>query len=258
MSSADWLLGEFGLAGRTALVTGARSGIGRATAIALAQAGADLVLVGRNVEGLAEVEHKVSGFGVSVRSVGVDLTDLDSVAAVARSVVQSGSVDILVNNAGSIFRAPLLSQTRDHWRDIMTVNLDAVIELTLPIAAGMIERGFGKVVNVASLLSFQGGINVASYTASKHAIAGLTKAMANEWSSLGINVNAVAPGYIETNNTAPLQADAFRSAEITRRIPAGRWGTPEDICGAVAFLCSHAARYVHGHVLVVDGGWMGR
>ena len=258
MSPSTWLADEFGLAGRTAVVTGARSGIGRATAIALARAGADLVLVGRSVEGLAEVESEVSGQGVSVRSIGVDLRDLDAVAAVARTLAKSDSVDIVVNNAGSIYRAPLRGQTRDHWRDITAVNVDSVVELTLPIAAGMIDRGFGKVVNVASLLSFQGGVNVASYTTSKHAIAGLTKAMANEWSSLGINVNAVAPGYIETNNTAPLLADTVRSSEITKRIPAARWGTPEDVCGAVVFLCSNAARYVHGHVLIVDGGWMGR
>lgn len=258
MSSADWLSNEFALTGRTALVTGARSGIGKASAIALARAGADLVLIGRSVEGLEDVEREASGHGVSVRSLELDLSDLDAVAEAATALAQSETVDIVVNNAGSIYRAPLRDQTRDHWRDIMTVNLDSVVELTLPLSAGMIDRGFGKVVNVASLLSFQGGINVAGYTASKHALAGLTKAMANEWSSLGINVNAVAPGYIDTDNTAALRADAVRSAEITKRIPAGRWGLPDDISGAVVFLCSNAARYINGHVLVVDGGWMGR
>ena len=258
MSSSQWLVDEFGLKGRTALVTGARSGIGRASAVALARAGADLVLVGRSADSLADVEEEVAGLGVSARSVGLDLGDLDAVKDVASRLARGGAIDIVVNNAGSIFRAPLQGQGGEHWRGVMAVNLDSVVELTLPIAASMIERGFGKVVNVASLLSFQGGINVAGYTASKHGLAGLTKAMANEWSPLGVNVNAIAPGYIDTANTAPLKADAVRSADISKRIPAGRWGNPEDIASAVVFLCSNAARYIHGHVLVVDGGWMAR
>ncbi|MBW8076508.1 MAG: SDR family oxidoreductase, partial [Gallionella sp.] len=241
-----------------ALGSGARGGIGRAAAIALAKAGADLVILGRDAGGLSDVCKEVASHGVSVRSVGVDLEDIAGVRRTALQIADTEVIDIVVNNAGSIHRAPLSTQTTDSWRAIMKVNVDAVFEITLPLAKAMIERGFGKIVNVASLLSFQGGINVAGYTASKHALVGLTKAMANEWSSLGVNVNAVAPGYIETANTAALRADPLRNADITARIPAGRWGVPDDIAGAIVFLCSHAARYVHGHVLVVDGGWMGR
>jgi 2-deoxy-D-gluconate 3-dehydrogenase len=258
VTSFDWLRAEFALEGRTALVSGARGGIGRAAAIALAKAGADLVILGRDAGGLSDVCKEVASHDVSVRSVGVDLEDIAGVRRTALQIADTEVIDIVVNNAGSIHRAPLSSQSSGSGRAIMNVTVDAVVEITLQLAKAMIERGFGKIVNVASLLSFQGGINVAGYTASKHALVGLTKAMANEWSSLGVNVNAVAPGYIETANTAALRADPLRNADITARIPAGRWGVPDDIAGAIVFLCSHAARYVHGHVLVVDGGWMGR
>jgi len=266
-----WLSDQFGLAGRTALVTGARGGIGRATALALAAAGADLVLLGRSRSDLAESAaeiDRVHGVAHSprmddippspTRTVGVDMSDLSAVRAVAEQLSEETPIDIVVNNAGIIRRMPLTQVTSADWRDVLTVNLDAVFELTRPLAAAMIDRGHGSVVNIASLLSFQGGINVAAYTASKHAIAGLTQAMGNEWAPLGVNVNAVAPGYIETDNTEALRADPERHSAISARIPAGRWGQPEDIAGAVVFLCSPAARYIHGHVLIVDGGWMSR
>lgn len=254
----SWLIEQFGLAGRTALVTGARTGIGREAALALARCGADLILCGRAERGLDGVAEEAGALGVSVTALGFDMADLAAVRAAARRLAAAGKVDILVNNAGTIRRAPVTEVSSEDWRAVLTVNLDSVFELTGPLAAGMVSRGFGKIVNIASLLSFQGGINVAAYTASKHAVAGLTQAMCNEWSALGVNVNAVAPGYVETNNTAALRADARRNAEITARIPVGRWGQPADIAGAVVFLCSDAARYVNGHVLVVDGGWMAR
>ncbi|MHB1613675.1 MAG: SDR family oxidoreductase [Actinomycetes bacterium] len=252
---SGWLDRQFGLTGRTALVTGARTGIGRDAALALAEAGADLVLWGREETGLAEVAAQARARGVRVETMGVDMSDLDAVRQAARQVATT-TVDILVNNAGTIRRAPVVDTTTEQWRQVMTVNLDAVFELTRTLATPMIARGLGTVVNIASLLSFQGGLNVSAYTASKHAIAGLTRAMANEWAARGINVNAVAPGYIETSNTEALRADPVRSSQILARIPAGRWGRPDDVAGGVVFLCSPAARYIHGHVLVIDGGWM--
>lgn len=261
-----WLADQFGLAGQTALVTGARTGIGRATALALAAAGADLVLLGRTRAGLTELAAEIDrtrgaatpASATTPRTVGVDMSDLPAVRAVAEQLARHTRVDIVVNNAGIIRRGPLAQAASTDWRDVLTVNLDAVFELTRPLAAAMIARGHGAVVNIASLLSFQGGINVAAYAASKHAIAGLTQAMCNEWAPLGVNVNAVAPGYVETNNTEPLRADPQRYPAISARIPAGRWAQPEDIAGAVVFLCSPAASYIHGHILVVDGGWMAR
>lgn len=255
---SSWLEERFGLSGRTALVTGARTGIGREVALTLARCGADLILCGRDEAGLAEVADEARRAGAAARTVGIEMSDPPAVREAARRLAADTAVDIVVNNAGIIRRAPLLDVTSTDWREVLTVNLDSAFELTRPLAAAMIARGGGKIVNVASLLSFQGGINVAAYAASKHAVVGLTRAMANEWSALGVNVNAVAPGYIETGNTAALRADARRHSEITARIPAGRWGRPADVAGAVAFLCAPAASYIHGHVLVVDGGWMAR
>jgi 2-dehydro-3-deoxy-D-gluconate 5-dehydrogenase len=239
---------QFGLTGKTALVTGAGKGIGKAIALALAQAGATLILAGRNERALRAIPGQNS-------IVVIDMADLMAVRETAR---QLRPVDILVNNAGTIRRAPVLDMKPDDWRGVLTVNLDAAFELSKPLARGMAERGYGKIVNVASVLSFQGGINVAAYTASKHAIVGLTQAMSNELAGKGVNVNAVAPGYVETDNTEPLRNDPARYAALTARIPAGRWAQPGDIAGAVLFLCSPAAGYVHGHTLVVDGGWMAR
>jgi len=239
---------QFGLTGKAALVTGASKGIGRAIALALAQAGATVIPAGRDERALAAIAGENRG-------VVLDMSDLTAVRETARRLPP---VDILVNNAGTIRRAPVLDTDPDDWRAVLTVNLDSIFELTQPIARGMVERGYGRIVNVASLLAFQGGINVAAYAASKHAIVGLTQAMSNELAGKGVNVNAVAPGYVETDNTEALRNDPVRYAELTARIPAGRWGQPDDIAGAVVFLCSEAARFVHGHALVVDGGWMAR
>jgi 2-dehydro-3-deoxy-D-gluconate 5-dehydrogenase len=254
---SSWLADQFGLAGRTAVVTGATRGIGRDIALALANCGADLILCGRRESDLAAVARQARDTGVAVRTAGIDMSGT-AVREAAQQLAAETPVDIVINNAGTIRRAPLLDVGSTDWRDVLTVNLDSIFEFTIPFAAAMIGRGAGKIVNVASLLSFQGGLNVAAYAASKHAVVGLTQAMCNEWAGGGVNVNAVAPGYIATDNTAPLRADPQRSPAITARIPAGRWGEPTDIAAAVAFLCSPAAGYIHGHVLVVDGGWMAR
>jgi 2-deoxy-D-gluconate 3-dehydrogenase len=245
----------FGLEGRTALVTGARAGIGRASALALAEAGADLVLWGHH-DNLDEVATAVAERGRKARTVAADLADPDRVRAAADRVLAEGAVDILVNNAGVIHRAAALATDDAAWRQVMRVNLDSVFLLCRLFGAPMCERGRGKIINVGSVLSFQGGFNVSAYATSKHGVAGLTKALANEWAASGVNVNAVAPGYVVTDITSPLRRDDDRSAEIRARIPAGRWGEPGDIAGSVVFLASAAADYVHGHVLVVDGGWM--
>jgi 2-deoxy-D-gluconate 3-dehydrogenase len=248
----------FRLDGKRALVTGARAGIGRSSALALAHAGADVVLWGRDGDGLAPVAAEIRALGRECETVGADLTDLAEVETVASTVAAEHRIDLLVNNAGIISRGAAQHVSIIDWRRVFEVNLDAAFLLARCVGATMLERGAGRIVNIASLLSFQGGVNVAAYTASKHAIAGLTKALANEWSGAGVGVNAVAPGYIATANTGPLRADPDRNRAITERIPVGRWGEPDDICGAVVFLCSPAAAYVHGHVLVVDGGWMAR
>jgi 2-deoxy-D-gluconate 3-dehydrogenase len=248
---------RYGLSGLTALVTGAGTGIGRASALALAECGADVVLWDRADDArLAAVAAEAEERGVNAETIGLDLADTGAAGDKAREVASRRRIDVLVNNAGVIRRAPVLETGDGAWREVLAVNLDAVFVLSRELGGPMVGRGFGKIVNVASLLSFQGGLNVSSYAASKHAVAGLTRALANEWAACGVNVNAVAPGYIETNNTAPLRADQARAAQISGRIPAGRWGRPEDVAGAVAFLCSPAAGYLHGHVLVVDGGWM--
>ncbi|GAB2804105.1 2-dehydro-3-deoxy-D-gluconate 5-dehydrogenase KduD [Actinoallomurus bryophytorum] len=244
----------FDLSGRTALVTGARTGIGRGIAAGLARAGADLVLHGHR-DDLDEVEEEVVRAGRHARRWVLDLSDP---ARVAEAAAGLPPIDILVNNAGIIRRGPALSQSAADWTDVLAVNLDSVYFLTRAVGAGMVERGSGKVIMVASLLSFQGGLNVAGYTASKHAVAGLTRALANEWAPHGVQVNAIAPGYIVTNNTDALRSDDEREAEIRARIPAGRWGHPEDLAGAAVFLSSPAADYVTGHILAVDGGWMAR
>jgi len=255
---SSWLSEQFGLSGSTAIVTGARTGIGQAIALALAYCGADLILCGRSADGLAETASIAAQNGAGARTIAVDMSDLAAVRETAERLARDAKIDIVVNNAGIIRRGPLVGASYGDWHEVLTVNLDSIFEFTRPFAAAMITRGFGKVVNVASLLSFQGGLNVAAYAASKHGVVGLTQAMSNEWAPLGLNVNAVAPGYVETNNTAPLRADPQRYRDITARIPAGRWAKPVDIAGAVAFLCAPAASYIHGHVLVVDGGWMAR
>jgi 2-deoxy-D-gluconate 3-dehydrogenase len=248
---------SFTLDGRTALVTGARDGIGRAAAVALAEAGADLVLWGHR-DNLDEAAAQVAAQGAKAKTVVADLSDDDAIRRTAERVLAEGDIDILVNNAGIIRRGPALDLPDRDWDDVLQVNQNSVILLSRLFGGPMCERRSGKVINIASMLSFQGGINVAPYTVSKHAVAGLTRALANEWAPLGVNVNAVAPGYVATANTAVLRADPVREAEIRARIPAGRWAQPHEIAGAVVFLASPAADYVHGHVLAVDGGWLSR
>jgi 2-dehydro-3-deoxy-D-gluconate 5-dehydrogenase len=241
-------MSAFSLTGRTALVTGANTGIGQAVAVAMAQAGAQVIAAGRS--SCAETCALTGG-----RELRLDFTD----PMAARDVFEREQIDILVNNAGIIRRADALEFTEDDWDAVMDVNLKALFFTTQAFARAAIRAGrAGRVVNIASLLSFQGGIRVASYTASKHGVAGVTRLMANEWAGQGINVNAIAPGYIATNNTDALRADPDRNRAILDRIPAGRWGQPEDIGNAAVFLASDAARYVHGAILNVDGGWLAR
>jgi 2-deoxy-D-gluconate 3-dehydrogenase len=247
----------FDLSGKVAVVTGANTGIGRGLAIALAEAGADVALVGRTPA--EETAEKVRVAGRRAAIVGADLSTIAPVRdVVERTVAELGGLDILVNNAGIIRRADALEFSEEDWDAVIDTNLKSVFFLCQAAARHMVSQGRGKIVNIASMLSFQGGIRVPSYTASKSGVAGLTKLLANEWASNGINVNAIAPGYIATNNTAALQADETRNRQILERIPAGRWGQPSDLAGAVVFLASDASNYVQGHVLAVDGGWLAR
>jgi 2-deoxy-D-gluconate 3-dehydrogenase len=255
MSSAGQ---PFSVSGQTALVTGARTGIGRAAALALADAGADLILWGRTLQGLTELAEEIRRRGRTATAVAADLADTEAVRALAAHLAAAHRIDLLVNNAGTIRRADAVDTSWSDWRHVLNVDLDAAFVLARTFGERMLERGAGRIVNVASVLSFQGGIRVPAYAAAKHALAGLTKALANEWASGGVNVNAVAPGYVATDNTDALRADPDRSRAILDRIPAGRWARPEDIAGAIVFLCSPAADYVHGHVLAVDGGWLAR
>jgi len=243
----------FSLSGRRALVTGANTGIGQAIAIGLAEAGAEVICAGRRASD--ETVDKITQSGGNASSVLVDFAD----PMAGQDLFDHAVIDILVNNAGIIRRADALDFTEADWDAVMDVNLKALFFTTQAFAkAVMMRGGTGAVVNIASLLSFQGGIRVPSYTASKHGVAGLTKLLANEWAAKGINVNAIAPGYIETNNTEALRNDPDRNQAILDRIPAGRWGQAEDIAGAAVYLSSPAARYVHGAVLNVDGGWLAR
>ncbi|MFC3997946.1 SDR family oxidoreductase [Nocardiopsis sediminis] len=250
--------GLFDLSGTTAVVTGARRGIGLAIAEALAQAGADIIGVSASIEESGgEAERRVRAAGRSFTPLRVDFADRDAVAALGEHLAGAG-VDILVNNAGTIERAPAAEHPVELWDRVLEVNLSSQFVLTQAVGRSMVERGRGKIIFTASLLSFQGGINVPGYTASKSGIAGLTKALANEWAAKGVNVNAIAPGYIATDNTEALQRDPERSRSIVERIPAGRWGAAEDLGGAAVFLAGRASDYVSGIVLPVDGGWLGR
>lgn len=254
----DAILEQFRLDGRVAIVTGASRGLGAAMALGLAEAGADLVLVAR---GDAErVRKEALGLGRRCVVVKADVAAAHAAGRiVSEAVAAMGRADILVNNAGIIRRNSFLELTEQEWRDVLDVNLDAAFRLSQQFARHLVAaKSPGKIINVASMLSFQGGVRVASYTAAKSALNGLTKIMANELAQLGINVNAIAPGYMATDNTAPLRADAARNRAILERIPAGRWGTPEDLKGAVVFLASRASDYVHGFTLAVDGGWLAR
>lgn len=252
----------FDLTGRKAIVTGANTGIGQGIALALARAGADIALVGRSAA--AETETMIGGVGRKAIQIKADLSSIEPVGdVVAEAVDQLGRVDILINNAGIIRREDALDFSEEDWDAVVDTNLKSVFFLCQAVGRHMVgwsSQGGdrGKIVNVASLLSFQGGIRVPSYTASKSGVGGLTKLLANEWATKGINVNAIAPGYIATNNTAALQADETRNRQIMERIPEGRWGDPADIGGAAVFLSSRAADYVQGHILAVDGGWLAR
>ncbi|WP_336631319.1 MULTISPECIES: SDR family oxidoreductase [unclassified Microbacterium] len=249
---------SFDLSGRTAVVTGVSRGIGLAMADALAAAGADIIGVSASLAASGSAaEHAVTAHGRRFDAMRCDFADRDAVAALGDELAGRG-VDILVNNAGTIERAPAAQHPAEAWDRVLQVNLSSQFLLTQAVGRSMLERGRGKIVFTASLLSFQGGINVPGYAASKSAIAGLTRALANEWAGRGVNVNAIAPGYIATDNTAALRADPDRSRSIEERIPAGRWGEPRDLGGAVVFLCAPASDYVSGVVLPVDGGWLGR
>ena len=251
------MLDLFNLAGRTALVTGANTGLGQGIAIALAQAGADIVAAGRSPAD--DTAAQVRALGRRFLDVRADLSSTAPVRAVVDAAVAlNGRLDIVVNNAGIIRRADSLDVEEADWDAVIDTNLKSVFFLSQAAARHMAQHGGGKIVNIASLLSFQGGIRVPAYAASKSAVAGLTRALANEWAAQGINVNAIAPGYFDTNNTAALRADPVREPAILARIPAGRWGQPGDLAGAAVFLASRASDYVHGIVLPVDGGWLAR
>jgi 2-deoxy-D-gluconate 3-dehydrogenase len=248
----------FRLDGKVALVTGSAVGIGAAIATALAAAGADIACHGKDEPGEATMAA-VRRLGRRATGMAADLADRAAhEELVRRTKAELGRIDILVNNAGLIRRSPAVAYSDEDWDLLIEVNLTSAFRLSRLTGALMLEQGSGKIVNIASLLSFQGGILVPAYAASKGGIAQLTKALANEWAVKGINVNAIAPGYIATDNTAALRADEARSRQILERIPAGRWGEGSDIAGAALFLCAEASKYIHGHVLVVDGGWMSR
>jgi 2-dehydro-3-deoxy-D-gluconate 5-dehydrogenase len=248
----------FDLSGKVAIVTGANTGIGQGIAVALAQAGADIAAVGRTAP--AETEAQVKAAGRRFHFVSADLSSMAPIAGIVPEVVKAlGRADVLVNNAGTIKRADAVDFTEEDWDLVMDVNLKSVFFLSQAFAKhALAEKQKGKIIQIASLLSFQGGIRVPSYTAAKSGLAGVTKLMANEWAAKGINVNAIAPGYFVTNNTDALRKDETRSRDILARIPAGRWGEPSDLGGAAVFLASSASDYVHGAIIPVDGGWLAR
>lgn len=253
------ILEQFKLDGKTALVTGCKRGIGKAMAVALAEAGADIIGVSATLEAGSEVERAVRATGRRFRGYACDFGDRAALYAFIRELQSEFPViDILVNNAGTILRAPAAEHSDDDWDRVMAINLDAQFILSREIGKSMLDRGRGKLIFTASLLTFQGGINVPGYAASKGGIGRLTMALSNEWAGRGVQVNAIAPGYIATDNTQALREDPARSESILGRIPAGRWGQPEDFAGPVVFLASAASDYMTGHTMVVDGGWMGR
>ena len=252
------VLDLFNLHGKNALVTGASRGLGAGMAIALAQAGANVVLHGSH-QVPEEVQHQIRATGRQCAVSTGDLQDLQTPARLVQETVAAlGSIDILVNNAGMIRRAPAAEYSISDWTSVLQTNLTSVFQLCQAAATHMLQQKSGKIINIASLLTFQGGVFVPAYAAAKGAVGQLTKALANEWSASGVNVNAIAPGYMATDNTQALRNDPVRSRQILERIPAGRWGLPEDLAGAVVFLASPASAYTHGHVLAVDGGWLAR
>lgn len=251
---------SFDLKGKTALVTGCNKGIGKAMAIGLAEAGADIIGVSGSLEATgSDVQRQIEALGRKFKAYAANLSDRDALYTFLQKVqAENPVIDILINNAGTIMRKPAAEHPDEYWDTVLSLNLDAPFILAREIGKKMIERGNGKIIFTCSLLSFQGGINVPGYAASKGALSSLVKALANEWASKGVNVNGIAPGYIATDNTEALRNDPERSASILSRIPAGRWGEPEDFKGPAVFLASDAAAYVNGTILVVDGGWMGR
>lgn len=252
------ILDKFRLDGKVAIVTGASTGLGQGMAIALAEAGADIV--GVDYVPCTETKQKIESIGRRFLEIQANLMTIEPINMIIEKTIQEfGKLDILVNNAGIIRRCDAIDFTEKDWDDVLNINLKTVFFFCQAAARQFIKQGTGgKIINIASMLSFQGGIRVPSYTASKSGVAGITRALANEWAKYNINVNAIAPGYMATNNTQPLREDPQRSAEILSRIPAGRWGTPEDLQGAVVFLASDASEYVNGCILNVDGGWLAR
>jgi len=247
----------FSLEGKTAIVTGGSTGLGQGMALGLASAGADIVLV--DYVASTETEKKITAMGRKALPIVANLMEMSSIPTVVEKTIKEfGKVDILINNAGIIRRMDAIEFSEKDWDDVMLLNSKTIFFLAQAVAKDMMKRKSGKIISTASLLAFQGGIRVPSYAASKGAVAQITKALANEWAKYGININAIAPGYMATNNTAALRADEVREKAIIERIPAGRWGTPEDLQGAAVFLASKASDYINGHVLVVDGGWMAR
>lgn len=248
----------FNLSGKVAIITGCDTGLGQGMTLGLAQAGCDIVGVNRKIP--QETAEKVNALGRRFMAIQADLSKQDALNDIVnQTVTEMGRVDILVNNAGTIRREDALNFSEKDWDEVMNLNLKSVFFLSQAVARQFIRQGQGgKIINIASMLSFQGGIRVPSYTASKSGVLGITRLLANEWATQGINVNAIAPGYMATNNTQQLRDDAQRSKEILDRIPAGRWGTPADLQGPVVFLASSASDYINGHTLAVDGGWLAR
>jgi len=255
----EYLNKQFGLTGKIAVVTGATRGLGQAMAIGLGEAGATVVAVGSRVENLAKTIEILEQKNIPCLALGCDQADGDQIKAVVQATVEKyGKLDILVNNAGTIKRAPAHEFTDEDWDDVINVNLSGVFKFCREAGKQMLKQGSGKIINIASLLSFSGGITVPSYAASKGGVAQVTKALANEWASSNIQVNAIAPGYFETDNTFNLRQDEERFVSISARIPTGEWGKPEDLAGATVFLSSKASDYMNGHIMLVDGGWMAR
>ncbi|WP_371193769.1 2-dehydro-3-deoxy-D-gluconate 5-dehydrogenase KduD [Glaciecola sp. SC05] len=255
----EYLNKQFSLYGKVAIVTGATRGLGQAMAVALGEAGATVVVVGSKLDNLSNTIDILTAKNIPLLALGCDQSDGEQIVKVIEdAMAEFGKIDILVNNAGTIKRSPAHEFSDDDWNEVININLNGVFKFCREAGKHMLKQGSGKIINIASLLSFSGGITVPAYAASKGGVAQLTKALANEWASSGIQVNAIAPGYFETDNTYNLRKDEERFASITARIPCGEWGKPEDMAGATVFLSSPASNYVNGHIMLVDGGWMAR